>query len=220
MGIIDSILGRPATQSAKSAPAAPVQEQENQIQQQQAETNPLDAYKNLQDNGDNADESAPSFSIDDEALSGVAGKLNFIKDINPELVQKATSGDANALVALINATAQQSYRAALKHVTTLTDTHLAQRETFNQKAIKSGVRENLIQQEISTIPNASHPVVQQEIARIARDFAKRSPEATPAQIKEQAIRYFNEVHNAMSGQSESAPKKASEVTDWESFLTS
>lgn len=220
MGIIDSILGRPATQSAKPAPAAPVQEQENQIQQQQAETNPLDAYKNLQDNGDDADESAPSFSIDDEALSGVAGKLNFIKDINPELVQKATSGDANALVALINATAQQSYRAALKHVTTLTDTHLAQRETFNQKAIKSGVRENLIQQEISTIPNASHPVVQQEIARIARDFAKRSPEATPAQIKEQAIRYFNEVHNAMSGQSESAPKKASEVTDWESFLTS
>ena len=219
MGIIDSILGRPATQSAKPAPAAPVQEQENQIQQQQAETNPLDAYKNLQDNGDNADESAPSFSIDDEALSGVAGKLNFIKDINPELVQKATSGDAGALVALINATAQQSYRAALKHVTTLTDTHLAQRETFNQKAIKSGVRENLIQQEISTIPNASHPVVQQEIARIARDFAKRSPEATPAQIKEQAIRYFNEVHNAMSGQSESAPKKASEVTDWESFLT-
>ena len=220
MGIIDSILGRPATQSAKPIPAAPVQEQENQIQQQQAETNPLDAYKNLQDNGDNADESAPSFSIDDEALSGVAGKLNFIKDINPELVQKATSGDAGALVALINATAQQSYRAALKHVTTLTDTHLAQRETFNQKAIKSGVRENLIQQEISTIPNASHPVVQQEIARIARDFAKRSPEATPAQIKEQAIRYFNEVHNAMSGQSESAPKKASEVTDWESFLTS
>ena len=220
MGIIDSILGRPATQSAKPAPAAPVQEQENQIQQQQAETNPLDAYKDLQDNGNNADESAPSFSIDDEALSGVAGKLNFIKDINPELVQKATSGDANALVALINATAQQSYRAALKHVTTLTDTHLAQRETFNQKAIKSGVRENLIQQEISTIPNASHPVVQQEIARIARDFAKRSPEATPAQIKEQAIRYFNEVHNAMSGQSESAPKKASEVTDWESFLTS
>jgi hypothetical protein len=220
MGIIDSILGRPATQSAKPAPAAPVQEQENQIQQQQAETNPLDAYKNLQDNGDDADESAPSFSIDDEALSGVAGKLNFIKDINPELVQKATSGDAGALVALINATAQQSYRAALKHVTTLTDTHLAQRETFNQKAIKSGVRENLIQQEISTIPNASHPVVQQEIARIARDFAKRSPEATPAQIKEQAIRYFNEVHNAMSGQSESAPKKASEVTDWESFLTS
>lgn len=220
MGIIDSILGRPATQSAKPAPAAPVQEQENQIQQQQAETNPLDAYKNLQDNGDKADESAPSFSIDDEALSGVAGKLNFIKDINPELVQKATSGDAGALVALINATAQQSYRAALKHVTTLTDTHLAQRETFNQKAIKSGVRENLIQQEISTIPNASHPVVQQEIARIARDFAKRSPEATPAQIKEQAIRYFNEVHNAMSGQSESAPKKASEVTDWESFLTS
>ena len=73
MGIIDSILGRPATQSAKPAPAAPVQEQENQIQQQQAETNPLDAYKNLQDNGDNADESAPSFSIDDEALSGVAG---------------------------------------------------------------------------------------------------------------------------------------------------
>ena len=220
MGIIDSILGRPATQSAKPIPAAPVQEQENQIQQQQAETNPLDAYKNLQDNGDNADESAPSFSIDDEALSGVAGKLYFIKDINPELVQKATSGDAGALVALINATAQQSYRAALKHVTTLTDTHLAQRETFNQKAIKSGVRENLIQQEISTIPNASHPVVQQEIARIARDFAKRSPEATPAQIKEQAIRYFNEVHNAMSGQSESAPKKASEVTDWESFLTS
>lgn len=220
MGIIDSILGRPATQSAKPAPAAPVQEQENQIQQQQAETNPLDAYKNLQDNGDNADESAPSFSIDDEALSGVAGKLNFIKDINPELVQKATSGDAGALVALINATAQQSYRAALKHVTALTDTHLAQRETFNQKAIKSGVRENLIQQEISTIPNASHPVVQQEIARIARDFAKRSPEASPAQIKEQAIRYFNEVHNAMSGQSESAPKKASEVTDWESFLTS
>ena len=220
MGIIDSILGRPATQSAKPIPAAPVQEQENQIQQQQAETNPLDAYKGLQDTGDTTDESAPSFSIDDEALSGVAGKLNFIKDINPELVQKATSGDAGALVALINATAQQSYRAALKHVTTLTDTHLAQRESFNQKAIKSGVRENLIQQEISSVPNANHPVVQKELVRIARDFAKSNPDATPAQIKEQSIRYFNEVHNAMSGQQEQAPKKASEVTDWESFLTS
>ena len=140
MGIIDSILGRPATQTAKPIPAAPVQEQENQIQQQQAETNPLDAYKRFAGYWGHYGRIRSIFSIDDEALSGVAGKLNFIKDINPELVQKATSGDAGALVALINATAQQSYRAALKHVTTLTDTHLAQRESFNQKAIKSGVR--------------------------------------------------------------------------------
>ncbi len=211
MGIIDSILGRPATQSAAPVPAS--------TEPTVTETNPLDAYKSLHDNEGVQEEAAPSFNIDTEALQNISGKLNFIKDVNPELLSKASSGDAQAMITLINVTAQQAYQAALKHTTTLTDEHLSRTAEHRKKEIQSGVRESLIQQEISTVPNATHPVVQQELARIARDFARRSPEASPAQIKAQAIQYFNDVHNAVAGPKQPDPKKASEVDDWESFLT-
>lgn len=47
--------------------------------------------------------------------------MDFTKGINGEVLQKATSGDVNALLDIIKTVGQNSYRAAIEHNTALTE---------------------------------------------------------------------------------------------------
>lgn len=220
MSIIDTILGRPASQT----PAAPAPVPAAPVQQTPSEPiNPLDSYKAMLENANKPAEPSdtPSFSLDGKVLDEVGSKLNFTQGINPELLQKATQGDAQAMVALMNNVAQNAYKAALQHNTALTDTHLNTRAEHDRKFVDGAVKSSLISNELSSIPNASHPVVKQELVRIAQALAKDNPDATPGQIKEEAVRYLNTVYSALNPKQQDAPnQKAGQVDDWEAFLTS
>lgn len=165
--------------------------------------NPLDVYAKLFQNASaNSEIQAPSFNIDPKIIGDVAAKMDFTQGINPEIVQKANGGDAAAMMQLIQAVGQNSYRAALEHATKLTDTHLGQRSEFESKRLQKGVKDQLTSDALTNQDNAntSHPLVKAELNRVAKQFAA-SPEyadATPAEIAKAAYNYMNDLHKALN----------------------
>lgn len=167
--------------------------------------NPFDAYQKMFDNAAKTSTvEAPSFSLDPKVVADVASKMDFTKGLSPELVQKATSGDAAAMMQLIQEVGRNSYRASLEHATKLTDTHLGQRSEFESKRVKEGVRNQLTSDALSqgseSNANLNHPVVKAELNRIARTFAA-SPEyqdASPQEIARAARQYMTDLHNALN----------------------
>ena len=167
--------------------------------------NPFDSYQKMFDNAaKNSAIEAPSFSLDPKIVADVASKMDFTKGLNPELIQKATSGDAASMMQLIQEVGRNSYRASLEHATKLTDTHLGQRSEFESKRVKEGVRSQLTSDALSqgsdTNANLNHPVVKAELNRIAKSFAN-SPEyadASPQEIAKAAKQYMTDLHNALN----------------------
>jgi hypothetical protein len=185
--------------------------------------NPLDVYTKLYDNANKTTpEAPPSFNLDPKVVADVAGKMDFTKGVDPALVQKATSGDAAAMMQLIQEVGRNSYRASLEHTTKLTETHLGQRSEYDNKRVESGIKSQLTADALSSAPNYNHPVIKSELNRIANQFAS-SPEyadATPAQIANAAKQYLNDIHAAMNPAAKTeAQTQAEEGMDWNKYLS-
>jgi len=175
--------------------------------------NPLDLYAKLFQNAATAsDIQAPSFSLDPKIIAEVSSKMNFTQGVNPELLQKASGGDASAMIELIQEVGKNSYRAALEHTTKLTDTHLGQRAEFESKKLVKGVKQQLTSDALGSSDNANfnHPVVRAELNRVAETFAA-SPEyadASPQQIANAAKKYMQDIHDAMNPTSKTKGSKS------------
>ena len=191
------------TSSGAGTNVAPAGTDPNSLKQETQ--NPFDSYQKMFDNAaKNSAIEAPSFSLDPKIVADVASKMDFTKGLNPELIQKATSGDAASMMQLIQEVGRNSYRASLEHATKLTDTHLGQRSEFESKRVKEGVRSQLTSDALSqgsdTNANLNHPVVKAELNRIAKSFAN-SPEyadASPQEIAKAAKQYMTDLHNALN----------------------
>jgi hypothetical protein len=189
-----------------------------------SDENPLDVYTKLYDNANKATPNEPpSFNLDPKVVADVASKMDFTRGVDPELVQKATNGDAGAMMQLIQEVGRNSYRASLEHVTKLTDTHLGQRAEYDTKKVQSGIKSQLTSDALSSLPNYNHPVIKAELNRIANQFANSQEyaDATPSQIAEAAKRYLNDIHAAMNPANKTvAQQQEEEGMDWTKYLTS
>lgn len=190
----------------------------------QTPANPLDAYKKMFDNAANASgTAAPEFKLDPTVLSKVSSGMDFTKGVQPELVQKALAGDVASLMEVIKSVGQNSYRASIEHNTALTDSFINQRGAYEQQQLNSGVKQQLTQNELSNTPNYSHPVIKQELNRIAAQYARANPDASPQDIAKAAQTYINELHTAMNPatnqQGNNTQGGAGEM-DWSKYLTS
>lgn len=190
--------------------------------------NPFDVYTKLFETAaTNSDIQAPSFSIDPKVVAEVSGKMDFTKGINPELIQKATNGDAASMIQLIQEVGRNSYRASLEHTTKLTDTHLGQRSEFEGKKLRQGVKQELTMGAFdpATNPQLNHPVVRTELNRIASQFAAANPDATPQEIAGMAKKYFSDIYNVMnpsegsSGKSGKGGKNSDDGFDYFAYIT-
>jgi len=185
--------------------------------------NPLDVYKKMFENAaKNPEIVAPEFKIDGKVLNDVSTKMDFTKGIDEAVLAKATSGDVSALMSIIKQVGQNSYKAALEHSTSLTDTFLNQRGEFESKQVAKGVRSQLTSNELANAPNYSHPVVKAELNRIASQMAAANPDASPQEIAKSAQQYINDLQSALNPSSESSSpsrgKYGREVEDWTQYL--
>ncbi len=185
----------------------------------QLPANPLDAYAKLWDTTNQAPEAAPVFNLDPKVLDTVSGSLDFTKSVSPELLQKATTGDLQALMQVMNHVGQQSYKAALAHSTSLTDKFVDSRSKFDLKGIGAQVKSELASNAMSSIPNYSHPAVKMEVNRIAQAMQKQNPEATPDEIATATKEYFTTVYAAInpSTPTQQQQDQAGEV-DWDKYF--
>lgn len=189
----------------------------------QTPANPLDAYKKMFDNASNTGTTAPEFKLDPEVLSKVSSGMDFTRGVNPELLQKATSGDVNSLMEIIKAVGQNAYRASIEHNTALTGTYLDQRSTFDQGRVQGNVRQQLTQAELAQTPNYEHPVIKNELNRIASQYARANPDASPQSIAKAAQNYINELYSAMNPQQQGGDSSnaggGDGNVDWTKYLS-
>jgi hypothetical protein len=181
--------------------------------------NPLDAYAKMFDNAaKNSGVQAPNFSLDPKLVDDVAGKMDFTKDIQPDMMANALKGDVQALLGVIQATSQNAYKAALQHGTALTDTFVKNRSEYDRTQMKSGVRGELTTQALSDAPNFDHPVIRQELIRVAEQFAKANPDASPQEIATSAKQYMTDIASALNPKA--PPKKEIDgERDWMKYLS-
>ena len=186
--------------------------------------NPLDVYKKMFENAAQGQEmEAPKFSLDPKVVGDVSRKMDFTRGVNPEILQKATSGDVNALLDIIKTVGQNSYRAALEHNTALTDTFINQRSDYESKKIDSGVKRQLTSSALSSTPNYQHPVVKAELNRIASQFAAANPDSSPQEVAEAARKYIDDLQSALNpsaGKTASGGGEDGGEMDWSKYLSS
>ena len=182
--------------------------------------NPLDVYSKMFENAaKNSDIQAPEFKLDPKVVNEVSSKLDFTKELPPELMEKALTGDVKALLGVIQATTQNAYKAALQHGTALTDTYVKQRSEFDQKSLHTGVRQELTTHALSDAPNFDHPVIRQELNRVANQFAKANPDASPQEIAKSAKQYITDLSSALNPAAPKTPANGGEM-DWSKYLNS
>ena len=182
--------------------------------------NPLDSYAKMFENAaKNSDIQAPEFKLDSKIVDEVSSKLDFTKDVNQEMMTKALSGDVKALLSVIQSTSQNAYKAAISHGTSLTDTFIKQRSEFDLKNINKGVKDGLTTQALSDAPNFDHPVIKSELNRIAGQFARANPDASPNEIAKAAKQYVTDIASALNPTSAVNTKdKPSDEIDWSKYM--
>jgi hypothetical protein len=84
--------------------------------------------------------------------------------------------------------------------------------------MKSGVRGELTTQALSDAPNFDHPVIRQELIRVAEQFAKANPDASPQEIATSAKQYMTDIASALNPKA--PPKKEADgERDWMKYLS-
>lgn len=184
--------------------------------------NPLDVYKKMLDTAASANpDQAPVFDIDGTVLAQVADTLDFTAGIPKETMDKAMTGDVAAFMEVIKVSGREAYKSALSHQAKLTNAHLGQRSTFDDKRVGASVKTGLVDQALSSIPNYSHPVAKAELKRVADAMARDNPDQSPADIAKAAHEYLIQVASAVNPVQPAAGKDASGANlemDWSSYL--
>lgn len=188
-----------------------------------APQDPMDAYIKMFDNSSVKNEVAPQFSLDDGVLDSVANNLDFMQGIDPELMQKATSGDINSIMQLMQASNRNAYKTIMKHQSGLTDKFIGLREQHNDKNFSSKIRGELTVNELSANSGQQHPVVRTQLIEIAKKMQQQNPDASPQEIARASKEYVNDLYKAMNpgsgtAQNDNSNGKNSAPVNWDTFF--
>lgn len=205
----------PKAPEATPAPAAPPAQSTNEP------VNPLDAYDKLFKVPDQPKvDETPKFNLDPKVLNDVSSKFDFTQGLDPQLVQKAQQGDAQSLIAMMQAVGQNAYKAAMAHGSTLTDSFVSSRNSHDMKSVGELVKKELTNNALANTPNYSHPVVKEQLIRTAESFRVQYPEATHEQIAQMAQRYIQDLAAAISPQSKEPTQnqQQGDSVDWDKYF--
>lgn len=202
----------------------------NQVDGSNKTVDPMAAYASMWNNNPNQQqqEAAPNFSIDNKVLDQVASGLNFTDGIAPELMQKAQSGDMQAIMELMNHSARNAYRMSLQHGSALTDKFVGMREDHFSKRVPGVVRDELTMGALSGSEGSNmSPTARKQLADIAKKFQAANPDASPQEVATAAKNYvadlYKAIHpdaasgNSAEGGSRNQPAKP---MDWDAWADS
>lgn len=187
---------------------------------------PIASLNKLWDNPSQQDANdPPSFSLDPAVLDKVAGSMDFLKGLDPDIAQKASTGDSQALLQLMSHGFQNVYKQALTHGGALTGSFVDARESHvTSKRIPSMIKDHLTENALATSSANLPPFVQKMQQDLAKRVRQHFPEATPQQVQELVNQQINSTYQAMqeADPAYQARKKSSDTEaqgmDWDSYL--
>lgn len=175
-------------------------------------------FNKMWDNPTNP-EKAPTFTLDPTQLDTIVKSQNFRSGVSPELMERATNGDAKAMIEMMDIVAQNSYRTALEHGSKLTDGFVSAREAYNAKGFGGKIKGELTNAGIASIAGSKNPVVQKQLRQTAESLQKTHPDASPDEIVQMTLEYFQELSAAISGKpAQEDNATAPKATDWDKWF--
>lgn len=175
-------------------------------------------FSKMWDNPTNP-EKAPTFSLDPAQLDTIVKAQNFRQGISPELMERATTGDAKAMIEMMDIVAQNAYRTSLEHGSKLTDGFVTARETHNAKGFGSKVKGELTNSGLSSIKGSKNPVVQKQLRTTAESLQRTHPDASPEEIVQMTLEYFQELSTAINGDTpQDNQSQAPKATNWDDWF--
>jgi hypothetical protein len=181
--------------------------------------NPLDIYNKMFDNTNTQVDAAPEFNLDPGNMDKIVGGMDFMNGIDPDLMQRAMSGDSKAFMEVIQNSNRNVYRSAIEHGGVLNSKFVSAREAHNNKGLSGKVKQELTTNALSKTPNFQHPVVRQQLTEIAQRLHRANPDASPEDIAESAKKYLTDLAGALNPDTgkETAAKGNAEP-DWDKFF--
>lgn len=186
---------------------------------------PVEFYNKMWSNNPNQQgEAPPKLAIDPKTLDQVSSQLDFMQGAPQELVQKATNGDVQALMALMNHVSKNAYRTSMQHQSAVTDAFVGQREEFFGKRIPGVIKDELTMNNLAG--GAKTPsYVRQQLADIAKKYQAANPDASPEEVAQAARQYVADLSKAVNGdpngqQGQQGQQRQQQETDWDAYFDS
>lgn len=200
----------------------------------ETQTSPLDAYQGLWGKAKGPDgkeiepEVPPAFNIDQKAIDAAAGSLSFSGNIPEDMDLSGLGENKDTILALMDHVGRQAYATAINHSSKLTDKWYNSRSAHDAKAIPNIVKDSLTYHGIENMPFAQKsPVVRENMKMIGKQLRGMYPDATPEQIQERTVQFFNEMAKAINPDmfqqqevmnQERARQPGGEEFDWDDWL--
>ncbi len=193
----------------------------------QGEVNPLDSYAKLWENPAGAGPSSPPvFNLDPNTLNSAAASMKFLEGMPPELMQRVQAGDPQAIMEMVTFATQNAYKSSLQHSSMLTDKFVGAYSAYDKKQFAPQVKSQMVGQELSKIPNYSHPAVKAQVDMIAEQMQRQHPDASPEEVANHVKSYMKASLAAMGlismdgGQQGMQGQTKSAATDWDAWIRS
>jgi len=159
----------------------------------EGDKSPLAEYSKLWEAKETSPKSfVPEINIDPAKISESASKVDFTKAINPELIAKASSGDMNAMMQVINQSAQAALAQSIGATAEITKQALQQQaKKFNEEFAPEMLRRNAISQNLQdNNPIFDNPAIKPVLKNIENQMATAYPQASPQEVTAKAKEYY------------------------------
>jgi len=192
----------------------------NQNNGSNTQVDPLATYSKMFDNNpDKQKEGPPSLNLDPEVLNKISSGLNFMEGVPQELMQKATNGDMQALMQMMNHVGQRAYQTSLHHSGAVVDKFVGAREAHFAKSIPTQVRDELTMNSLAGPTRVSSPTAKKQLAEIARRMASTNPDASPQEIATSAKQYIEDLYKSINPETQSSNQNSQNAGefDWDKW---
>lgn len=140
----------------------------------------------------------PIFNVDPAKLAEVVSKMDFARNLPPELVAKALGGDAASFSTILNAVARNSYLLSTQMMTKLVASAFETNNGRWEGALSSRFRD--FQINFSEPQNAAlkHKAAQPVLTALKSTIAIQNPELSPMEVSKKAEDYFLSMAKAIN----------------------
>lgn len=191
---------------------------------------PLDAYAELFKPADPTKAKSaepPKFALDPTVIDNAANSMDFLSKLPQDLKDRIESGDRNAMLEAMNFSNREAYKAAISHMSNLTDRFVGLRSNFDQQSLGTHVKNHLVRNTIDSSFANANPVARESLNWVSEKMRVAFPDASPDWIAKQAPQFFVEMAKALApdqfkqadGANSADPNLTGEV-DWASWLAS
>lgn len=198
----------PASPTAQNNPGAIPQG----AQSAAAPTSPLDPFKDVWSpaaaQAQSADPfAAPYLQLDETKLTQGLQQVDFTRGLNPELIQKAMSGDAAALMETLNHVSRATLHQATRLQAATTESALRTQSDRIKGYIPDAVKTSNLQNQPITNPALAHPSVEPMLRVLRGQIAQQNPNMTPQEVAARAENFFTSAAQAVNMHSPEAAQR-------------